>query len=533
MDTDAQGFGYLSLMIKLGGSLTTLAPWHPEISYLYSPGGLLLFATLSELFPQAGMNSIMIGAAHIVSLVFIGLGFPLGREIGQHSKRLTGSSDLAAQEPARRILDRWGLFGGVSAALSVGFWTALFDSHYTAVLGLTFSLACIVTVLRYARCGQTGDVLLSALFLAAAWIAHADSAFALSLGLVFLVASWPFALHKQPRSNIVTLALSVPGLALVLLTPWLISIHALIEAGIQSPFTAHASHWMVLLLHNGVVWPLLAIVGIWIHRKRRLWVMGMAVWLVAVTLLSVFDVSLALSNTPVGLLFRFAYPFSLAWHGPIVPLIALGSAAMVYLTRSVDLNAIERWVIRGSIAAGVVLLTGYVVQRPLLSFSKSLLNISGSFSTANDVTAMQWIRENTPRSARILNYPGDYHNELDWEAHWAPVITERDTVYFRWQPFFLIEGFAPGEKGPLAEEQLRLTAFWEDPTDESHRALLAEAAIDYVLVPEVLARPSIWPSVWRWRDPELLKNATSLPDEATYLERVYQTGGAKVLRFSP
>jgi hypothetical protein len=32
LDTDAQGFGYLALALRDGGSLTTLAPYHPEIT---------------------------------------------------------------------------------------------------------------------------------------------------------------------------------------------------------------------------------------------------------------------------------------------------------------------------------------------------------------------------------------------------------------------------------------------------------------------------------------------------------------------
>ncbi|HYO89664.1 MAG TPA: hypothetical protein VER79_13520, partial [Candidatus Limnocylindrales bacterium] len=37
LDTDAQGFGYLALMARMGGDFRTLTPFHPDISYLYSP----------------------------------------------------------------------------------------------------------------------------------------------------------------------------------------------------------------------------------------------------------------------------------------------------------------------------------------------------------------------------------------------------------------------------------------------------------------------------------------------------------------
>ncbi len=37
LDTDAQGFGYLALMARLGGGFDTLAPFHPEITTSIRP----------------------------------------------------------------------------------------------------------------------------------------------------------------------------------------------------------------------------------------------------------------------------------------------------------------------------------------------------------------------------------------------------------------------------------------------------------------------------------------------------------------
>ena len=57
LDTDAQGFGYLALTARLGGGFDTLAPFHPEIHYLYSPGFPALIAYLSH---QLGLGIQMI-----------------------------------------------------------------------------------------------------------------------------------------------------------------------------------------------------------------------------------------------------------------------------------------------------------------------------------------------------------------------------------------------------------------------------------------------------------------------------------------
>jgi hypothetical protein len=50
LDTDAQGFGYLALMARMGGGFSTLAPFHPEITYLYSPGFTASCGGCSALF---------------------------------------------------------------------------------------------------------------------------------------------------------------------------------------------------------------------------------------------------------------------------------------------------------------------------------------------------------------------------------------------------------------------------------------------------------------------------------------------------
>lgn len=530
-DTDAQGFGYLSLMIRQGGTLTTLAPWHPEISYVYTPGALLVFATLSGLVPALPMSAVMMGSAHAAALVFVWLAWHFGCELARWPAESEAPAS-AAEEAG--MLHRWGLCAGLCAALSAGMWSALLDAHYTAIFGLLFTLACFSSALRYLRVGGVLQAGLTALFLAAAGITHVDSAIALAMGLAAMLVLAPAASHRPPLRRRLTVAVGVPTVSVGLLAPWLLRIRPLLATGIQSPFKAHLSHWKGLVAYHAVIWPLLALGGVWLLLRRRpLWALGMMGWLAALAAVSLFDVAGVLSQGPLSVLSRFVYPFSLAWHGPIIPYLALATAALARLSRSLEIGALSRLTVRGSI--GVVALTtaALAAQRPLLVWSKQFLHVYGSFSSANDVKAMHWIRDHTTQQTRILNYPGDLPGSRDWEAHWAPVIAERDSVYFRWQPFFIVDSSEPGDPGPIAQEQRELLSFWRNPSDPSNVALLRQASIRYVLVPEVVNDPTSWSRAWRWRPPALLPETIAPLQQAPYLELVYQAGGAQVLQFSP
>jgi hypothetical protein len=132
---------------------------------------------------------------------------------------------------------------------------------------------------------------------------------------------------------------------------------------------------------------------------------------------------------------------------------------------------------------------------------------------------MEWLRDNTPPDARILNFPGPQ------EGDWVPVIAERDGVYYRMQPFF------QGAEDSLAEQE-RLRAFWEDPANPSNAELLAEAGIDYVIVPQVVTDPASIGTMFRWRVPftELL-DMRSRVEDAPYLRLLFDADGARVYEY--
>jgi hypothetical protein len=172
----------------------------------------------------------------------------------------------------------------------------------------------------------------------------------------------------------------------------------------------------------------------------------------------------------------------------------------------------------GLLVVGILILLGMALAGPLLTFSKSTpLQPYGAFSSRADVKAMEWLAQNTPLDTRILNHPGPH------EGDWAPVITQRDTVYFRPQPFF--DGMGEAEAA-----QDELLAFWRDPADPANAALLASHGVDYVLVPQIISRPEALAEMYRWRPPLVDESANHAVSAAPFLELMFDDDGAQVWR---
>jgi hypothetical protein len=168
-----------------------------------------------------------------------------------------------------------------------------------------------------------------------------------------------------------------------------------------------------------------------------------------------------------------------------------------------------------TLVAGIIACLLIIATRDnVLELSRGLVRFYGAFSSEADVQAMEWLRANTPEDTRILNYSAPH------EADWAPVISERNTIFYRPQPFF------SGDEASLAEQE-RLRAFWQDPANPALESLLREAGVDYVLVPQIVTNPDSIDTMWRWREPFREATVSSVED-AAYLELVFDADGARV-----
>ncbi len=506
LDTDAQGFGYLALMLRESGSLTTLTPFHPEIEYLYSPGFPALAAYLSQRL-GGGLHAIQFAAAAVLAALLVWGLWDFGEE---------AAAALAPGQSSRRA----GAALAGAGLLGLGLFTAYMDSHYTTIMALVFALAFLTCVARYLRGGRWSDALAAAVALAAVPLTHPDTTIILVLGYVPWLGTIWLSQERPALRRWLVIAGGIPLAALLLILPWLARIAPLLGSEIASPFEIDPNHWRVLVfMQGGLIVPLALGGAVLAARRRAAWDVMMLGWLLLVI---DFSTTGLLERVTFGLLdplLKYDYPFSIAWHGPIIPYAYLGGTAILWLARRFGAaRRIERlaWPALGIAALGIAL--GVALAEPLRDLSKGRIGFFGAFASAADVQALTWLRENTPPEARLLNFPGPQ------EGDWAPIISERDTVFFRPQPFF--------QHTEQAEaEQAALYGFWQDPADPAWADRLRAAGVTYVIVPQVVGNPESYAGMWRWREPfawELERRSDV--SAAPYLELAIDFDGAQVWR---
>ena len=500
LDTDAQGFGYLALTLREGGDFTTLAPWHSEIDYLYAPAHTGLIAHLSARL-DLGIHTLQLLLGAAVCAVFVWLAYDLGCELGN---RRTGRAYL------------------VAAMAGTGLVTAFMDSHFTALMALLFSLAFLTFVLRFLDTWRWSNVLGAALCLAAVPLSQPDTTLALIMGYApWLVVVW----LSKPRPGAfawLVLVLVIPLVALGIVSPWLMQIMDLLESGIDSPFEVNIDHWHTLVLTHGGVIAVLAGLGALIGLRQRSPAQWLAiVWLVSIVEFSTLGLLEEAFPDVVGPLLKYDYPFSLAWHGPIIPYVILGGTFLVWMADRLGggFDRLLSWLAWPTLAVGFAgLIVGFVLFDQLLSASKDTVDFFGAFSSEADVEAMRWLRDNAPEDARVLNHPGPH------EGDWAPIISERDTVFFRSQPFFSGTDLAE-------QEQDYFRQVWDTPS-EDQLEIFTQYDVSYVLIPQVFGNPASLDDMVRWRSP--LKEAAGYYDPAindlSFLELVFEQDGARVYR---
>lgn len=505
LDTDAQGFGYLSLMVKLGGGFKTLAPWHPEISYLYAPGFTLITAYLSQQL-DVGLHTVQFAVGAVLSTLNVWLAFDFGSEL--RDKRL-------------------GRAMAVAMLIGLGLFTAYMDSHFTTLLGLVFAQAFLIYIVRYQRKPAWPDAIAAGLMLGALVLSHPDTTIILALGYVPWLGTMWFGNPRPVMRSWLVMAIVIPLIALLGILPWLLNIRDLLGGDIASPFARDPSYWRVMLLYHGILLVPIAILGAMVGlRKRDQGAILSVGWLVLILEFSTLGIIERLIPALDQLILRYDYPFSIAWHGPIIPYTILGGMGLLWIwDRWFDVR-LGKWLPRLSYALiALMFIVGLGVvafEKDLLAFSKNRVGFFGAFASDADVNAMEWLRHNTPADARVLNYPGTQADNSH-ESDWVPVVSQRDSVYYRWQPFFR------GNEASLAEQD-SLRVFWENPADPANAALLQASGIDYVIVPQIVTNPDSIETMFRWRLPFVVTTQSQVAD-APYLKLVFDENGAQVYEF--
>ncbi len=503
-DTDAQGFGYLALMVREGGTIDTLAPWQPDVRYLYSPAMFVWWAFLSDLFGLP-LHQVMLPFTHILA----GLTGWLCIDLGQA---------LLPDRPRARWLLPLLLIAGL------GFFLTLMDAAYTSVMGFLFVTLFLVLIFK-AKEQPLAAGLLASIPLAAVALTHPDTIIILLVGYILFYATFWLS-PERDRRRWVWWFLIIPAAGVALTIPWAVKVLPLFfEETVVSPFVLSTSHFKQLTLYHGYVVPLLAIVGvIFAVRRRRLADVLMLTWLVFTIDFSMFGlVDQIISLTGLDIM-RYVYPYSVAWHGPILiyPYLATLAVDQVLELKPFRFNPKLAGRLSGAGIGMIVILVAF--QQPVLEASRTLLPIFGAFSSRDDLAAMAYLRDNAPEDALVLNYP------VNFEAHWVSVIAERESVTFREQPFF-------SGAEPYYARRDALTEAYFDLGSEKARDLLLEYGVTHVIIPQIVNQPDrFWDTRemfrWQWPEESWIPFRSS-PAEANWLVLEFEQDGAQVYRVLP
>lgn len=493
-DTDAQGFGLMVATVAQSGSITTLAPYYPEIGWFYSPAYFLLTAML-DMISGAAVHQGVLGFSHLVALLLLGL-----------------ISDLGAQWLGEDR--RWAVF--LAAAIPNVIFTTLMDSAYTNIFGNALTAVFLILLGPAFREGKRGDVALAGVALGSVLLGHPDSIIHLLLAYIPVYATIWLAKERPTWPQYLRLAVVIPALGVLVALPWIVRVVPLIPLiGVHERQNPQLNHLMNGLVFGGLVVPLLAVAGVWWSLKRRAWSdVWLLTWLVPIIEVSALGNLNRLSLMTEADPMQIFYPLGVIWHATIIPLPLLAAQPLAALGDWLGPKwAAAHWRRLATVGLSAVALVGLAMLVMAESIMASLQGRNlfvGAAASRADLAAYAWIRENTPEDATLLNYPGRY------EGHWATVIPERRSVFIRDQLFYL-EAEGLRETWPALEEA------YLDPVN--HREVLQAAGVDYVVVPQSHRRPDANP--WRPKPPDLRETVSDWRD-VPWATLVFEQDGAEV-----
>ena len=435
-----QIIGFHSLAARDGGSFNSLAPYYPDESVIISPAFHALSAYLSSQLEQS-IPLIQLSATAVFALLIVWLAYDFGAEL--QDKRL-------------------GRAMAASTTLGLGVYRSYLDGRFPELLGLLFMTAFVLYALRLLRKFSLADLLAGGLMLGAVACSSLSlSLVALQGWLVLLVLCWTRGRRDIASRSRWALTLGLPVVALLGIGPWLANSLPLMLPPRPSPYAPEAGNLALIISENGVVATLLALAGIWLElrsatglrRVSRL----MLIWLLLVIEFS----AIGLVGRALPLLGDLTNAPSLARHGPILPFAWFGGLALLQLWDArLDASVKDR--LRRAafpiIAAALALLLLVAAAfEPLATW----LGFPRTSATHDDVTAMIWLRDNTPDEAVVMAADGNA---------WLPVFAERLAVdfravrYFEWEPVRAVNidrsevdyVFVPANAAPPADSPLTL-----------------------------------------------------------------------------
>lgn len=264
---------------------------------LYPPGYSALSAYLSQQLSQTP-ELVQFAVAAVIALLCVWLTYDLGAEL--RDKRL-------------------GRAMAVALVFIPGFWMIYLNGHYTALLGLAFTLAFLIYAYRVWRYGLIPDMIGAGLLLGATIIAE-PNAFPLALvGYAALILAEVTGRREPLVRRTLLMGAALPVIALAATSPWLFNgllpnqdaARYLLDSG-------RGGDVLALVAFHGVGLIVLAALGLWTTRtdetnaQHFVLAVGLCAWGIIAALL--FDYGAIL---PLALLAGFGLLW--LWENVMIP----------------------------------------------------------------------------------------------------------------------------------------------------------------------------------------------------------------------
>lgn len=463
-----QQLGFQTLIIRFGESFTSLAPFYPETTVIYSPGFHAFSAYLSQQLGQS-IPMIHMSIAAIVVYLCVWLAYDIGAEF--QDKRL-------------------GRAMAIAMLLSGGIFISYLDGHDTELMGLLFTMAFLLYAIRFLREFSWADMVAGGLMMGAVMYTNLTMSVVLILGFIPLaIMVWLIPDANTTRKSQLGLTFGFPLVAFIGISPWLIKNLSLMFPIVPSPFTPEIGLLSTMIIGQGVVIIPLAIWGavVGLRNKTNYTIRFLTIWML-VWLLLVIEFSLfGFIGRIIPFLGDLVNAPNLARHGVILPVVWLGGLAILNLWET-RLSSTLQSQLRNQAyvyiaATGIFILAVGFAFNPMIDVMRDVFSLPPTTATSDDIEAMTWLKTNAPQDAVLYAVDGNA---------WLPVYGERNAIDFRAVQYFEWDPIVP-----------------PDAIDEFNVDTLDTAPFDYVFVSS---------------------NTLQDLDAVDSLDLVYEAGKAKVYR---
>ncbi|MBC7871584.1 MAG: hypothetical protein H7Y09_12150 [Chitinophagaceae bacterium] len=195
---DSDNYLYAALAEQLDGEVEVISSYRLTLPDVYPPAFVILTAYLGKQLAQ-NVETVQMAAAAVFAFLNVWVIYDFGAEL--RDKRLG------------RVL---------ALILGIGLFWVYLNGQYLTLLGLIFTQAFLIYTLRYSRFRYPADAVAAGLMLGAVVISDFGMIWVALLGYIGLIAVITFKEQRPSAKTGIVLAVGVPLIALVAISPWLL-----------------------------------------------------------------------------------------------------------------------------------------------------------------------------------------------------------------------------------------------------------------------------------------------------------------------